>query len=76
MEVSGALTTCLCCSAEILILLSLRGIDDYQAIFAQLGQTMQLLQGFLLLHASSRRLFSIPCNMEVCKLFHIMLSLS
>lgn len=39
--------------------------DDYQAIFSQLGQTMQLLQGFLLLHGPSRRLFSIQCNMEV-----------
>lgn len=39
--------------------------DDYHAIFGQLGQTLKLLQGFLLLHRASRSLFSIPCNMEV-----------
>ena len=39
--------------------------ENYQLIFVQLGQTMKLLQGFLLLHESSRKLFSLPCNIEV-----------
>ena len=40
-------------------------LEDYQSIFLQLGQTMKLLQGFLLLHEGSRKLFSSPCNIEV-----------
>ena len=49
------------------MLISLRPTlpEDYQAIFLQLGQTIKLLQGYLLLHPGSRSLFSIPCNMEV-----------